>query len=203
MKVKYYSKSGDEKKIEKLNEMLLSEASDVAINEYIKYLNNQKRNLVAKAKDRSEVSGGGKKPWRQKGTGNARVGSNRSPLWRSGGVTFGPTGDCNYKTRLNKKEIKKIKNSIISRFAAKNRLIVVEDMSKAPISTKNAENLLEKIGLSGKITVISKNASSNFYKSFRNLGFVELLVSNKLDFSKIVSTDYILFEEDAYEELIK
>ena len=203
MEVKYYSKSGEEKKSEKLSDKLQSEASDIAINEYVKYLNNQRRNNISKAKDRSEVSGGGKKPWKQKGTGQARVGSNRSPLWRGGGVTFGPTGDSNYRTRLNKKEIKKIKNSIITRFASEEKVVIREDFSKEAISTKNAEKLLQKIGLEGKITVIAKDVSSNFYKSFKNLGYVELLISNKLDFSKIVSTDYILFEDEAYKELIK
>jgi len=203
MKVTFYSKSGEEKKAEKLNEKLQASASDIAINEYIKYLNNQKRNPIAKALDRSEVRGGGKKPWKQKGTGNARVGSNRSPLWRGGGVTFGPVGESTYKTRLNKKEIKKIKATIISRFAAENRVVIVDKLSDNPVSTKAAEKLLQKIGLEGKITVVISNVSKNSYKSFKNLPYVNLLTSNKLDFSKIVSSDYILFEDEAYSELIK
>ncbi len=203
MKVKFYTKSGEDKKTEKLSEKIQADCSDLAINEYVKYLNNQRRNLVAKSKDRSEVSGGGKKPWAQKGTGQARVGSNRSPLWRGGGTTFGPSGECNYKTRLNKKEIKKIKSAIVSRFAEDSRVVVVEKIVDNEISTKNAEKLLQKIGLEGKIAVILKDSKSAAYKSFRNLAYVDLLTLNKLDFSKIVASDYILFEDEAYKEMSK
>ncbi len=203
MKVKFYTNTGEEKKIAKIAESLSSECSDIAINEYIKYLNNQRRNTVAKTLDRSEVRGGGKKPWAQKGTGNARVGSNRSPLWRGGGTTFGPAGNCNYVTRLNRKEIKRAKNAIISKFAKEDRLIVIKEMSKMPISTKKAEELLQKIGLEGSITMVLKDCKNNAYKSFKNLSYLNLLTINKLDFSKIVSSDYLLFEEDAYLELIK
>ncbi len=203
MKIKYYSKTGEEKKSEKIAGNLRFECSDIAINEYIKYLNNQKRNLIAKVLDRSEVRGGGRKPWKQKGTGNARVGSNRSPIWRGGGITFGPTGNNNYKTNLNKKEIKNIKIAIIKRFAEANKLIIINKLSEISISTKNAEKLLQKIGLDGKITLVLKNRQNNAYKSFINLSYIDLLTVNKLDFSKIVSSDCLIFEEEAYRELVK
>jgi len=203
MKVKFYTKSGENKKTEKLSDKIQTDCFDLAINEYVKYLNNSRRNLVAKVKDRSEVRGGGKKPWKQKGTGNARVGSNRSPLWRGGGITFGPTGECNYKTRINKKEIRKIKSAIISRFAEASKVSVVEKIADNAISTKKAEKLLQRIGFEGKITVILKDSKSNAYKSFKNLPYVDLLTLNKLDFSKIVASDFILFEDEAYKEMGK
>ena len=91
-----------------VSEIKKSDVNESLVSQYVYvYLSNQ-RKADAKSKDRSEVRGGGKKPWRQKGTGRARVGSNRSPIWRGGGVTFGPTGEQNYKKDFNKKAKTKV-----------------------------------------------------------------------------------------------
>lgn len=108
------------------------------------------RQGTAKTKTRAEVSGGGKKPWRQKGTGRARAGSTRSPIFRHGGTVFGPTGHENHKLKINKKVYGLALCSVLSDKAMKNNILVLEvakDKDLAEIKTKNAVKMLETMGL--------------------------------------------------------
>lgn len=201
MKVKVYSKTG-EKKSDKNYKVSSDLSSNLVITEYINYLRANKRNTIAKTLDRSEVRGGGRKPWRQKGTGNARAGSNRSPIWSGGGVTFGPTGNEKLSKRLNKKVLKNAKINILEIFSKMGKLIEVEELDQIEASTKAAENLLQKMNLDGKITVITCKKDGNIAKSFRNLPYVELITLDKIDLSKSLFSDYIVMEAKVSKAII-
>lgn len=202
MKIKVFSKLG-EKKGDITYKLDTNALSDLVVTEYINYIRANKRNNIAKVLDRSEVSGGGRKPWKQKGTGNARVGSNRSPIWSGGGVTFGPSGQEVYNKKINKKVIKGAKLSILNKFSEEGKLVAIEDINNIDLSTKNADNLLSKLGLEGKITVILSDKKGNAFKSFRNLPYVEILLFEKLDLSKSLASDYIVLEEKIVGKLIE
>src|SRR3984957_3271725 len=120
------------------NHQLLKEA-------YLAYLGNG-RSAGAKTKKRGEVSGGGRKPWRQKGTGNARFGSSRNPIWRGGGIAFGPTGDENYTHKLPLNAKRLAIRQALSMAADDNKIIVIEEL-KLKGKTSDAVKLLDKIGV--------------------------------------------------------
>lgn len=144
MKIKVYNQ-----KAEKVSDIELSEKLfGLKVNEalvhqsYIRQISND-RQVLAHTKDRSEVSGGGKKPWKQKGTGRARVGSNRSPIWIGGGVTFGPTKMRNFKKDINKKMRQKALLMVISDRLNDEKMVVMEDMKMDEFKTKDFNKMLE------------------------------------------------------------
>ncbi len=130
------------------------------------------RQGTASAKTRSYVSGGGKKPWKQKGTGRARAGSNRSPLWRGGGVIFGPT-PRNYNIKINKKERKKSFNDALLQRIEDNGLVVVDNLEFDKPKTKDAVAVLKKLGVN-KALIILDNNMENAYLSMRNIDGIEI-----------------------------
>ena len=123
-------------------------------------------------KNRSAVSGGGAKPWRQKGTGRARAGTIRSPLWRSGGVTFAAQ-PRNYQQKLNKKMYRAGIRSIFSELGRQERLIVVDDITVDAPKTKQLASKLKELGVS-KVLIITETGDENLYLSARNLPYVEV-----------------------------
>ena len=123
-------------------------------------------------KNRSAVSGGGAKPWRQKGTGRARAGTIRSPLWRSGGVTFAAQ-PRNYVQKLNKKMYRAGIRSIFSELGRQERLIVVDDITVDAPKTKQLASKLKELGVS-KVLIITETGDENLYLSARNLPYVEV-----------------------------
>ena len=123
-------------------------------------------------KNRSAVSGGGAKPWRQKGTGRARAGTIRSPLWRSGGVTFAAQ-PRSYEQKLNKKMYRAGIRSIVSELGRQQRLIVVDDISVDAPKTKQLAAKLSDLGVS-KVLIITETGDENLYLSARNLPYVEV-----------------------------
>lgn len=106
---------------------------------------SNRRQTIAHTKDRSEVRGGGRKPWRQKGTGRARHGSNRSPIWTGGGVTFGPTNERNFSKGINKASARKALSTVLSARVAQNRLVVVDSLEMKSGKTKDAVPVLSAI----------------------------------------------------------
>jgi len=112
------------------------------------------RESIAHAKGRAEVRGGGRKPWNQKGTGRARHGSSRSPLWVGGGVTFGPTKERNFKKQVNKKVKKKALNMVLTDKVQNNNLILVEDFNIPEAKTKSLVEVLNKLPGKGKKTLL-------------------------------------------------
>ena len=133
---------------------------------------------------RGEVRGGGKKPWRQKGTGRARQGTIRAPQWAGGGTVFGPH-PRSYAFRVNSKEVKLAMRSALSAKLADNELFVVEDFSFEKPSTKAAVAALKGLGLEGRVTLVVPDDAVNTFLSFRNIQKVRVIgasESNTLDF---------------------
>lgn len=154
-------------------------------------------------KGRSEVSGGGRKPWRQKGTGNARAGSNRSPLWRGGGIIFGPK-PRDYSFKLNKKVIRKSKFIAISEKFKNKKIIVVEDMTFESPKTKKAQKILENLKVAEKkVLLVLENLNNNTAKSFKNIESVLISSSKGLSTYNILVADYLMFTKNSLLEFIK
>jgi len=148
-------------------------------------------------KGRSDVRGGGRKPWRQKGTGNARAGTNRSPLWRGGGVVFGPkTRDHSFK--LNKKMIKKSKKIALSDKFKQEKIIILEKLGFEKPETKKAAEILNMLKINGKkVLVIVDNIYGNDGKSFRNIKNAAVESAAGINTYIIMLAEYIIFTKDS------
>ncbi len=154
-------------------------------------------------KDRSEVSGGGKKPWRQKGTGNARAGTTRSPLWRHGGITFGPK-PRDYSFKLNKKVIKKSRVIALSEKFKDKKFIVIDKLNFKSPKTKKAAEILDNLKVSGsKVLLVLESSIDNTAKSFRNLENVLITSSKSLNTYNILVADYVIFTKKSLTDFTK
>lgn len=148
------------------------------------------------AKNRSEVSGGGKKPWRQKGTGRARQGSTRSPQWRHGGVVFAPK-PRSYAKRMNNKEVKLAMRSALSAKVRDNELVLVDNYGFEKPSTKAAVAMLKALGLEGKrLTIIVREDDINAYLSFRNIPKTFIITPNEANTYDLVNNGALLMPAD-------
>ena len=201
MKIAVYSQSGEKKEDLTLSKAFDVKASSAAITLYINYLRNSLRAPIANTKDRGAVSGGGKKPYKQKGTGNARAGSSRSPLWVGGGVTFGPKSDQNWRTRINTKERKRVILGIIAEFMRDKKAIIVDNLEIETPKTKTADQILNNLGASGKISMISVVNDKNATASFRNIAGVFTMSPNRLEMRNLISSTQLVLSKKALEEL--
>lgn len=150
-------------------------------------------------KSRSDVRGGGAKPWRQKGTGRARAGTSSSPIWRSGGVTFAAR-PRNYKQKLNKKMVRAAYISIFSELIRQERLHVVEDFTVTEPKTKQALAHLEKLSISSAL-IITEEADKNLYLSVRNLPYVDVTEIGGLDPVSLLKYQHVVVTKDAVEAI--
>ena len=154
-----------------------------------------------KVKTRSEVSGGGRKPWRQKGTGRARQGSIRAPQWRGGGVALGPV-PRDYSLKMNRKERKLALKSALSYKAKDNGIIVVDNINIEVPKTKEMLNLLTSLNIQDKkVLLVMSSLSENVILASRNLQNVLIMEPNELNVLDIVNADYLLATEDAIKEI--
>ena len=148
------------------------------------------------AKGRSEVSGGGKKPWRQKGTGRARQGSTRAPQWRHGGVVFAPK-PRSYAKRMNAKEVKLAMRSALSAKVRDNELVLVDDYAFEKPSTKAAVAMLKALGLEGKrLTIIVRDDDINAYLSFRNVPKTFIITPDEANTYDLLNNGALLMTAD-------
>lgn len=165
-----------------------------------------RRQVSAKAKNRGEVSGGGRKPWKQKGTGRARHGSIRSPLWKGGGVTFGPTTERNFKKQINRKMRRKAVLMLLSSKAKENQLLVLNELKieapKTKLMAAVIDNLLPilqkgKQTKSGKETIllVLPGQDKNILLAGRNLENVKMIVAKDLNALALLSVKYLIFPE--------
>ena len=160
------------------------------------FLANQRQG-THKAKERNEVRGGGKKPWRQKGRGGARAGSSRSPLWVGGGSIFGPK-PRDYRQKLNKKVISLARKSALSYKAKANQILVVEDFNFESPKTKEFNKILNALQLKGKKTLLLTNGSlENVYKSGRNIERINILEANKASAYDLLNNQVLLLQKSA------
>ncbi|MBI4250162.1 50S ribosomal protein L4 [Candidatus Uhrbacteria bacterium] len=145
-----------------------------------------KRTVLASTKGRGEVRGGGKKPWRQKGTGRARHGSIRSPLWKGGGVVFGPRTERNYSMKINKKVKRQALTMVLSERFSEGRVVLVDDFAVPTAKTKQAFGILKKLPLPDfekgkKVGIITAPHSTAVSRSLRNMPTVRLLPVSSLN----------------------
>lgn len=157
----------------------------------------KKRSSSAKVKTRTEVSGGGRKPWRQKGTGNARAGSIRSPLWRGGGITFGPTGQENYKISVNNKEIKLALKQALS--ISREKIYCIENIPGNLKKTKEVAAVINKTGARGKIIVVVDEISESNVLPINNLKDVYVVSANNLNSRHVIDADFILINKSSFQ----
>jgi len=203
MKVDIYSKAGKKLsgKIE-LNDNVFS----IKPNEHTIYLAVKselasKRQGTSSSKTRAEVRGGGTKPWKQKGTGRARVGSTRNPSRVHGGSAFGPK-PRQYDLKVNKKVKSLARKSALSNKIKSNLFKVVDDLAMDSIKTKDFSNVLNNLDLSNqKITMIIGESNQNLLLSSRNLNGVKLVLANSLSTLDIVNSNMLLFDKSGIEFL--
>ncbi|MBN2016133.1 50S ribosomal protein L4 [Candidatus Dojkabacteria bacterium] len=180
----------------KVNKHLLGLAVDV-------YQKGQ-RQSTAHTKKRGEVRGGGVKPWRQKGTGRARAGSIRSPIWKGGGVVFGPRTERNYKQKLSRKMRKGAIRSALSYFTKEKKLILLEGIEfKSDRLTKHVVEMTEKLPVGEKVLYIQKGDLKNLYLGCRNLKKVNVIPVNEIDVYTLLNHDYIIILKDALADMSK
>lgn len=152
-------------------------------------------------KNRHEVSGGGRKPWRQKGTGRARQGSIRAAQWTGGGVVFGPTPRDHFK-RINKKMVKLAMRSVLSGKVADSELVLVDALSFEKPSTKQAKAVLDALGVSGKrVTVVIPDDDVNSYLSFRNLEKVNCIAVSEANTRNLIDNGALVMTTDIAKQL--
>ena len=193
---------------EKVKEITLNEAvfgiepNDAVLYDAITLSRNNSRQASANTKTRSEVSGGGKKPWRQKGTGRARQGSTRAPHWYHGGVVFGPTPDRNYTKKMNKKERRLALKSALSYKLIDSEMIVLDAMKLESGKTKEAIQVLTNLKVNNEKTLIVVNElDENLVLATRNLANVILLETDEINTLDVVSADRLVITEDAVKKI--
>lgn len=164
-----------------------------------------KRQVLAHAKTRTEVRGGGKKPWRQKGTGRARHGSIRSPIWKGGGVTFGPTKERNFKKKVNKKMARKALVVSLSEKARNSNIIVVDNISLNMPKTKEVAEILKlfknKLGNLGSLLIVSSLTDKNLYRAAKNIQKVGVVWAKNLNSLMVLSYKNLMILQDAVDTI--
>ncbi len=154
-----------------------------------------KRQGTQKAKTRSEVSGGGRKPWRQKGTGHARQGSTRAPQWTGGGVVFAPT-PRDYTIRLNKKEKRLALKSVLTNCVNENKFIVLDELKFDEIKTKKMQAVLDALNVSKALVVLNEN-DANVVKSASNIANIQTALTNTINVYDILKYNTVVVTKDA------
>ena len=189
--VSVYNMEGKEVGTMELNDAVFG----VEVNEHLVHLAvvaqlANKRQGTQKAKTRSEVSGGGRKPWRQKGTGHARQGSTRAPQWTGGGVVFAPT-PRDYSIRLNKKEKRAALKSALTSRVNDNKFVVVDELKLEEIKTKNFKNVMNNLNVSKALVVLAEN-DQNVVLSARNIPEVRTSLVNTLSVYDILKYNTVV-----------
>lgn len=181
------------------------EPNDQVIYESVVLAQAAARQGTASTKNRSEVSGGGRKPWRQKGTGNARAGSTRAPHWTGGGVVFGPT-PRDYTKKMNKKVKRLALKSALTYKATGKELIVVDKLDVETNKTKDMLALLNTLKVTGKVLIVTTELTENLILASRNIGTIKLVLANELNTYDVLNCDKLIITEDAVkyvEEVLK
>jgi large subunit ribosomal protein L4 len=199
---KLYSASGAEKGVAALPEELFGQQ----VNEHLlwlsvkRHLGNQRQG-TAKVKSRGEVSGGGRKPWRQKGTGRARAGSNTSPLWPGGGRAFGPE-PRDFRTEMPRKQRRQALASALSLRAGENAVAVIEPLQMSAPRTRQMADLLKALGLAGKRTLlVIEQPSEPLLKSCRNLPNLRTRLAHQVNPYDLLNCEAVLVTQGGLERM--
>lgn len=200
-KVSVYDMNGNAVSELELNDAVFGiEPSEYAMHQaVVNYLANQ-RHGTQSTLTRTEVSGGGKKPWRQKGTGHARQGSTRSPQWRHGGVALGPK-PRSYSYTLNKKVKRLALLSALSSKAQENEIVVVDSINTDGYKTKTIVNMLKALGVEGKALIVLDGVNSQVIKSAANIPGVKTTQVNTLNVYDILNYDKFVVVKNAVSKI--
>lgn len=173
-----------------------SEAKLLVVSKAIRTVSANKRQAPAKTLTRAEVRGGGRKPWRQKGTGRARAGSRRSPIWRGGGITFGPSANKNFSLSINKKELDLAKKTILEQKKSQIQELALKSISK----TKDASRFLIDNKITGK-SLILIGEKGDFYesikKAFNNIKSAKIILKGQENIEDLMNVENIIFLKKA------
>jgi large subunit ribosomal protein L4 len=162
--------------------------------------NAAERSGTHATKNRALVSGSGKKPWRQKGTGRARVGEIRNPLWRKGGTVFGPQ-PRSYEYRLPKKVERGALRAALAQKAQDGQLIVVDALTASEVKTKAAAEMLRRLGVTGKAVIIDVALDENLHRSVRNIAGVSMVPSGRVTAREVMHAERVVTTQQAIERL--
>ena len=192
---------------EKVKDITLSEnvwgivPNDTVLYDAITLTRNAQRQGTAATKTRSEVSGGGRKPWRQKGTGRARQGSTRAPHWVGGGTVFGPQ-PRDYDKKMNRKERRLALKSALAYKVINKELVVVDNFEIETTKTKNMKNILNIFEASNTVTlIVVSELTDNVILATRNLGNVILLAADEINTYDVISADKMIITEAAVKQI--
>ena len=182
--------------VELSDEIFGIEPNPVVVHEVVKNHLANCRQGTQSALTRAEVSGGGRKPWRQKGTGHARQGSTRSPQWTHGGIVFAPT-PRDYSYVLNKKVKRLALKSVLSAKAAEGKLVVIDSIKMDAIKTADFRKFLSAVKVDGKAVVVTPEVDNVIVKSARNIPGVLTTVANILSVYDIINAQYLVVDQAA------
>ncbi len=176
------------------------EPNDAVLYDAITLARNSQRQGTHSTKTRSDVSGGGRKPWRQKGTGHARQGSTRSPQWRGGGIVFGPT-PRSYSKKQNRKERVLALKSALSYKVKDSELIVLDNLNIETNKTKDMISILNTVKATKNILIVVKDLTDNVILSTRNIPNVVLLRNDEINTLDVIAADTLVITEDAVKSI--
>lgn len=205
MEAKIYNNKGVEKGILKLSEKVFGCPWNAEVVRQV-YLSERAiaRKTLAHTKDRSEVSGGGKKPWQQKGTGRARHGSIRSPIWVGGGIAHGPRKDRDYSEKINKKARRKALLAVLSRKFKDREIFFIDDINIPEAKTKQAREILRNIPIENSTALIVLPRKDKMtWRAFRNLRKISIKEARNLNVSDLLSNKFLVIHEGAERVLEK
>ena len=201
-KINVLNVKGEKVKDIKLNDKVWSiEPNDTVVYEAIVLANAANRQGTHSVKTRAEVSGGGRKPWRQKGTGNARQGSTRSPQWRHGGVVFGPTTERNYNIKMNKKERRLALKSALSYKVIDSELTVLDELKLSSSKTKEIVKVLEGLKLNKSTLFVVNELTDELILASRNLEGVKVILPNEVNVLDVARYQNLVATEDAIKSI--
>ena len=176
------------------------ETNDLVLKKMIRLQLDSMRQGTHKTKTRSEVSGGGRKPWKQKGTGRARQGSIRATQWRGGGIAGGVT-PRDYTFDINKKERTLALKSALTHKAQDKELVVLDNIKLGSLKTKEIKNLVKTLELNGKVLFVTAEDNEDLYMATRNLGYAYYITSNEINCLDLVNTDTLVCDEEAIKKI--
>jgi len=202
LKTKLYNSEGKETGEVELPESVFGvELVDDLVHQAVVAQMANARQVLADTKDKGEVRGGGKKPWKQKGTGRARHGSSRSPLWKGGGVTFGPTSDRNFSKMINKKMKTKALFMVLSGKLRDKELVVVENIKLEKTSTKKMKDILSKLPLSGKVLISMNKKNDSVFNSVKNIQKTSMIASDSLNVVDLLKNKMLVIDKKGIERI--
>src|SRR3989344_1915585 len=201
---KVYNQEGKEIANLELNKAIFKLPwNDDLVHQAVRVAFANQRQVLASTKDRSEVRGGGRKPWRQKGTGRARHGSIRSPLWKGGGVTFGPTSERNFKLSINKKMAKKALLMVLSAKVRDGEILILDDLKLPTPKTKEMAKIISNFTkVKNGLLVMSKSVE-DVKRAARNLPNLGIININNLNILDVLKYQYLIITKEGLEELSK